>query len=73
MKRFYIDAKYWREPLTTHHKHRKRLHFVRARSGDGSSPGWHLWFYTYPNGVQRGRLIMVIGRWVSRAKLEEAK
>lgn len=62
MRRFYID---WRKPHATYHKHRKRFLLTRARSCDGSSPGWHLWVYTYPNGVQHGRLIMFIGRWVS--------
>lgn len=65
MKRFYIKAEHWRTPLSTLHKHRKRLLVTRARSGDGSSPGWHIWIYTYPHGVQRGRLIVVMGRWVS--------
>jgi hypothetical protein len=65
MKRFYISAQHWRTPLNTIHKHRKRVLLTRARSGDGSSPGFHLWIYTYPNGVQRGRLIVIMGRWVS--------
>lgn len=65
MRRFYIKPMHWRAPLTTQHKHRKYFHVVRARNGHGSSPGWHLWFYTYPNGVQHGRLIMIIGRWVA--------
>lgn len=65
MKRFYIKSQHWRKPLQTSHQHRKRLLLVRARSFDGSSPGWHLWIYTYPNGVQTGRLIVIMGRWVA--------
>jgi hypothetical protein len=69
MKRFYIDAEYWRAPLSTAHKHTKRVLLTRARSYDGSSPGWHLWVYTYPKGVQRGRLIIIMGRWVSSSAI----
>jgi hypothetical protein len=66
MKRFYIEVVHWRKPLKTRHNHKKRFLLVRARNGNGSSPGWHLWFYTYPKGVQTGRLIIVMGRWVSK-------
>lgn len=65
MKRFYIKPMHWRAPLTTVHKHRKRVLLVRARSADGSSRGWHLWIYTYPKGVQTGRMLAIYGRWVA--------
>ena len=69
MRSFYISTKWWGK-TQTYHKHRKRVLLTRARSADGSSPGWHLWFYTYPNGVQHGRMLMFIGRWVSAPPTE---
>jgi hypothetical protein len=72
MKRFFIKPMYWRKPLATMHKHRKRVLLTRARNCDGASPGWHLWFYTYPNGVQRGRMLAIMGRWVFKAAPSQA-
>lgn len=65
MKRLYLMPMNWLKPLHTQHKHRKWFLLTRARNCDGASPGWHLWFYTYPKGVQRGRMLSIYGRWVS--------
>lgn len=58
----------WRKPCYPRQPGhpRGRFSLVRARASNGSSPGWHLWIYTYPNGVQRGRLITIYGRWVGK-------
>lgn len=66
MKRLRFEFKYWRKPLHSQHA-RKRISIVRARNGNGSSPGWHVWFYTYPKGIQRGRMIEIYGRWAGKA------
>lgn len=66
MTRFRIEPNYWRKPRSTQHRHRNRILICRARNGYGTSPGWHIWFYTYPKDVQRGRLLAIYGRWVSK-------